>query len=70
MFPSGQGLVDFTFDSSTPEKQSESVKEMLDQVAGVSKQIFAAEEFYNKGQLTIGAFASILEKSQLKSLAG
>ena len=41
MFPGAQGLVGFTFDSSTPEKQSESVKKMLDQVAGASKQIFA-----------------------------
>jgi tetratricopeptide (TPR) repeat protein len=70
MFPSGQGLVGFTFDSSTPEKQSESVKKMLDQVAGVSKQVFAVEEFYNKGQLTVGAFAGILEKSPIEIFGG
>jgi len=70
LFPSGQGIVGFTFDFSTPETTSASIQLMLDQVSGVSKRIYAVEDFYNKGQLTIGAFAKIIGKNPIEIFGG
>lgn len=70
MFPSGQGLVGFTFDNSTPEKESESVQKMLDQISSASKQIYAVEDYYNQGQLTIGSFAGVLHKNPIEVFSG
>lgn len=69
-FPKAQGLIGFTFDSSTPETTEASIQKMLQQVTAVSDRVTPIEKAYKEGQITIGVFAELLKKSPIDIFYG
>lgn len=69
-FPKAQGLVGFTFDNSTPEATTASIQTMLDQISAVADSVAPIEKAYKDGQITIGAFAGLLNKNPIEVFSG
>lgn len=69
-FPKAQGLVGYTFDSSTPETTEESIQTMLKQVSALADRIAPIEKAYRDGHITVGIFAELLKKSPIDIFYG
>lgn len=69
-FPKAQGLVGYTFDSSTPETTEASIQTMLKQVSALADSIAPVEKAYREGHITIGVFAEMIKKSPIDIFYG
>lgn len=69
-FPKANGMVGFTFDSSTPETTEASIQIFLKQVTALSDSIAPVEKAYQDGQITIGIFAELISKNPIDIFYG